>query len=72
MPEWLDSGFELPEVYGLNPVPKYFTSQIRRIIFTAARTILNKIFTFSKLDSLPVNPELYDLSLINSFIKSQK
>ncbi len=70
IPEWLETGFEFPEIYGLNPVPKHFTSQVRKTIFTTARTILNKIFTFSKIESLPVNPELFDMSLINRFIKS--
>jgi hypothetical protein len=65
MPEWIENGFEFPEAYGLNPVPKYFTSQIRKSFFTTAKAIMNKVFTCKKLESLSVNPELYDLSLIN-------
>jgi hypothetical protein len=72
MSNWIEIGFEYPELYGLNPVPKFFTCQLRKSIFTTAKNILIKIFTFSKLESLIENPELYDLSLINSYIKSQK
>jgi hypothetical protein len=72
LPNWIENGFEYPELYGLNPVPKYFTSQLRKCIFTAAKQLLIKIFSFSKLESLTENPELFDLPLLDSFIKSQK
>jgi hypothetical protein len=50
LPNWIENGFEYPELYGLNPVPKYFTCQLRKSIFTTAKKLLIKIFTFSKLD----------------------
>ena len=46
LPNWIENGFEYPELYGLNPVPKYFTSQLRKSIFTTSKQLLIKIFSF--------------------------